>query len=107
MTNHESPSVAALSTATTRAGTLRAVILAAGYATRMQPLSGNCHKALLSVSGDTILGRIMESLVHIGVERVTVVTGYRADDSSPPSRTPSVPRPLTRPWRRPKPIIKS
>jgi histidinol-phosphate/aromatic aminotransferase/cobyric acid decarboxylase-like protein/choline kinase len=56
------------------------VILAAGYARRMRPLSDHSHKALLSISGATILGRIMDSLADIGVERVTVVTGYRADD---------------------------
>jgi len=58
----------------------QAVILAAGFAKRMQPLSNNCHKALLSVGGVTILGRIMDSLVHVGIRRVTVVTGYRSDD---------------------------
>lgn len=63
-----------------RQGEIQAVILAAGYARRMQPLSDNCHKALLSVSGTTILGRIMDSLVEIGVRRVTLVTGYRAED---------------------------
>jgi histidinol-phosphate/aromatic aminotransferase/cobyric acid decarboxylase-like protein len=46
----------------------------------MQPLSDHCHKALLSVGGATILGRIMDSLEHVGINRVTVVTGYRADD---------------------------
>lgn len=46
----------------------------------MRPLSDHCHKALLSISGATILGRIMDSLMDIGVRRVTVVTGYRADD---------------------------
>ena len=59
---------------------LQAVILAAGYGRRMRPLSDRCHKALLPMSGTTILGRIMDSLEHIGVRRVTVVTGYRADD---------------------------
>ncbi len=63
-----------------RAGELQAVILAAGFARRMQPLSDNCHKALLSVGGSTILGRIMDSLEYVGIRRVTVVTGYRADD---------------------------
>jgi len=59
---------------------LQAIILAAGFARRMQPLSDNCHKGLLSVAGSTILGRIMDNLQQIGVRRVTVVTGYRSDD---------------------------
>ena len=58
----------------------QAVILAAGYARRMQPLSDHCHKALLTIGGDTILGRIMENLSHVHVNHVTVVTGYRAQD---------------------------
>jgi histidinol-phosphate/aromatic aminotransferase/cobyric acid decarboxylase-like protein len=64
----------------TPADELEAVILAAGYARRMRPLSDRCHKALLPMSGTTILGRIMDGLDGIGVHKVTVVTGYRADD---------------------------
>jgi histidinol-phosphate/aromatic aminotransferase/cobyric acid decarboxylase-like protein/choline kinase len=59
---------------------LQAVILAAGYGRRMRPLSDQCHKALIPMSGGTILGRILDSLVAIGINRVTVVTGYRAED---------------------------
>lgn len=59
---------------------LQAVILAAGYGRRMQPLTEHCHKALLPVGGTTILGRMTDALVQVGVERVTVVTGYRAGD---------------------------
>ena len=63
-----------------RAGQFQAVILAAGFAKRMQPLSDHCHKALLPIGGTTILGRIMDHLRQLGIARVTVVTGYRADD---------------------------
>lgn len=59
---------------------MQAVILTAGLARRMQPLSDDCHKALLSIGQTTILGRIMDGLSGIGVSRVTVVTGYRAED---------------------------
>jgi histidinol-phosphate/aromatic aminotransferase/cobyric acid decarboxylase-like protein len=64
----------------TRGGELQAVILAAGFARRMQPLSDNCHKGLLTIGGSTILGRIMDNLEQVGIQRVTVVTGYRAAD---------------------------
>ncbi len=63
-----------------RSTDLQAVILAAGYGRRMSPLSDNCHKALLSIGGTTILGRIMDGLCAVGVNEVTVVTGYRAAD---------------------------
>lgn len=59
---------------------LHAVILAAGYGRRMRPLSDETHKALLPVGGTTILGRIVDGLAAVGVDDVTVVTGYRADD---------------------------
>jgi histidinol-phosphate/aromatic aminotransferase/cobyric acid decarboxylase-like protein/choline kinase len=65
---------------TEQSSSLQAVILAAGYGRRMSPLSDECHKALLSVGGTTILGRIMDSLAVVGIDRVSVVTGYRADE---------------------------
>ncbi len=46
----------------------------------MRPFSDTCHKALLSIGGTTILARIVDALQGIGVRRVTVVTGYRADE---------------------------
>lgn len=46
----------------------------------MRPLSDDTHKALLTVGETTILGRIVEGLHGIGVRRITVVTGYRADE---------------------------
>jgi histidinol-phosphate/aromatic aminotransferase/cobyric acid decarboxylase-like protein/choline kinase len=59
---------------------MKAIILAAGYGRRMQPLSTDCHKALLSVGGATILGRIVDTLKTMPVNEIIVVTGYRADD---------------------------
>jgi histidinol-phosphate/aromatic aminotransferase/cobyric acid decarboxylase-like protein/choline kinase len=58
----------------------QAVILAAGRARRMRPLSDTAHKTLMPMAGTTILGRIMSALVEAGVERITVATGYRAGD---------------------------
>jgi histidinol-phosphate/aromatic aminotransferase/cobyric acid decarboxylase-like protein/choline kinase len=59
---------------------MQAVILAAGRGRRMEPLSGSCHKALLEIGGNTILGRALDSLIMAGVSPITVVTGYRSDD---------------------------
>ena len=64
----------------TRAREVQAVILAAGFARRMRPLSDHCHRALLPIKDTTILGRLLDSFVQVGIRRVTVVTGYRADD---------------------------
>ena len=59
---------------------MRAIILAAGYGRRMQPLTDHVHKALLPVGNTTILSRIVEGLSSIGVTEQVVVTGYRAED---------------------------
>jgi choline kinase len=59
---------------------MQAVILAAGRARRMQPISDHVHKALLSIGTSTILGRIITNLESVGVRRLTIVTGYRAQD---------------------------
>jgi histidinol-phosphate/aromatic aminotransferase/cobyric acid decarboxylase-like protein/choline kinase len=59
---------------------MQAIILAAGRARRMQPISDHVHKALLPIGTSTILGRIVDNLEAIGVTRLTVVTGYRAQD---------------------------
>lgn len=80
VTIHPNSKESATDHASHRNGELQAVILAAGFARRMQPLSDNCHKALLSVGGATILGRIMDNLEYVGIRRVTVVTGFRSQD---------------------------
>lgn len=59
---------------------MKAIVLAAGIARRMQPLSDGLHKALLPMGGSTILGRMVEGLRALGVRDVTVVTGHRAAD---------------------------
>jgi len=59
---------------------VQAIVLAAGRARRMEPISHHVHKALLPIGGSTILGRIVTNLEAIGVRRLTVVTGYRAQD---------------------------
>jgi glucose-1-phosphate thymidylyltransferase len=58
---------------------LRAVILAAGYATRLYPLTLNIPKPLLKVTGDkTVIDFIVEDLEASGrVSDVTVVTNKK------------------------------
>lgn len=56
---------------------LTAVILTAGFARRMRPLTDHAHKTLLDVGGTTILGRIVDALLARGVDDVVIVTGYR------------------------------
>ena len=67
---------------------MKVIILAAGLGRRMQPLTDGCHKTLLTVcpptvskvGGQTVLGRILDSLLARGLRGWTLVTGYRAAD---------------------------
>jgi len=57
---------------------MRAVILAAGMATRLRPLTDSMPKCLLEVGGREILGRAVDELLAAGMDSLVVVTGYRA-----------------------------
>lgn len=52
------------------------VILAAGIASRLRPLTTNMPKSLLEVGGKPLLQRNLESLHRNGIGRCVVVTGY-------------------------------
>jgi choline kinase len=55
-----------------------AVILAAGMAKRLRPLTDSRPKCLLEVGGRTLLERIVDAAVSSGIHEFVVVTGYRA-----------------------------
>ena len=56
-----------------------AVILAAGMASRLRPLTDYCPKCLLQVGQRTLLQRTVDALVANGVDELVVVTGYRSE----------------------------
>ncbi len=58
---------------------MKAVILAAGMATRLRPLTDTTPKCLLEVGGRAILGRAVDELLAVGLDSLVVVTGYRGD----------------------------
>lgn len=58
---------------------VHAVVLAAGIGRRLQPLTDETPKTLLDVDDRPILGHILDALVVADYERVTVVTGFEAD----------------------------
>ena len=57
----------------------KAVVLAAGFGTRLRPLTLSRPKPLLPVMGEPMLGRILDMLVSWGVEDIKVNAHYLAD----------------------------
>ena len=55
------------------------VILAAGMAKRLRPLTDTKPKCLLEVGGRTLLERTVCAMQQAGISEFVVVTGYRAD----------------------------
>ncbi len=73
---------------------MKAVILAAGSATRLRPLTATIPKCLLPVADVPILRRVLDHLVALGVGEVAIVTGYLEDQIRDAVAT----------WRLPVPI---
>lgn len=58
---------------------MKGVILAAGMAKRLRPLTDTKPKCLLEVGGKTLLQRTVEAMAMADITEFVVVTGYRAD----------------------------
>lgn len=54
-----------------------AIILAAGYASRLAPLSDTCPKGLLKVRGEVLIERQIRQLLEAGIPQIVVVTGWQ------------------------------
>lgn len=57
----------------------KAVILAAGFGSRLRPLTDLRPKPLVEVNGTPILHNALQNLEAVGVREVTIVVGYRKD----------------------------
>ncbi|MBQ3690192.1 MAG: phosphocholine cytidylyltransferase family protein [Bacteroidales bacterium] len=55
---------------------MKAVILAAGVASRLRPLTDNMPKCLLKVNGKTLLERTLDNFIDNGISDFLIVTGY-------------------------------
>ena len=55
-----------------------AVILAAGMARRLRPLTDTMPKCLLKIGDKSLLQRSVDSLISCGINEFVVVTGYRS-----------------------------
>lgn len=57
---------------------MKCILLAAGYATRLYPLTENMPKALLKLGSKTILGRVIEKINELdSVDGIYIVTNHR------------------------------
>jgi glucose-1-phosphate thymidylyltransferase len=55
---------------------VKAIIPVAGVGTRMKPHTHTAPKVLLRVAGKPMLGHILDELVKVGTEEVTLIVGY-------------------------------
>jgi choline kinase len=58
---------------------VNAIILVAGVARRLAPLTDTTHKALLRVGGRPVLSRMLDALAAAGIRRSVLVVGHCAD----------------------------
>ena len=58
---------------------MKCIILAAGAATRMRPLTNDLPKCLLTVGGKPILQRAIEHVSAAGIEQIGLVIGFQAE----------------------------
>jgi choline kinase len=65
--------------ATDRTEVRTALLLAAGLGSRLALLAGAVPKCLVSISGVSILERLVRALDSHGFERLVIVTGYKAE----------------------------
>ena len=58
---------------------MKALIPAAGMATRLRPLTNDRPKCLLPIGERPLLGRALDALAGAGINEVVICTGYLAE----------------------------
>ena len=57
----------------------KALILAAGFGSRLAPITDALPKSLVPVNGTPILFKQIENLLENGIADITIISGYKAD----------------------------
>ena len=57
----------------------RAIILAAGFGSRMMPATADRPKPMVTVNGVRIIDTLLDALVAVGITDITIVGGYKYD----------------------------
>ncbi len=63
----------------TQESNIHAVILAASRGNELHELTHDKPKAMISISGKTLLARLMDGLKRAGINKSTVIAGYKAE----------------------------
>lgn len=58
---------------------MKALILAAGFGSRLAPITDNLPKSLVPVNGKPILFKQIDNLLENGIKDITIVSGYKAE----------------------------
>ena len=59
---------------------MKGVVIAAGYGSRLRPMTSRTPKALVKIGGKSIITYPINALRAAGISDLTVVVGYRADE---------------------------
>ena len=57
----------------------RAIFLAAGFGSRMVPVTLNTPKPMVKVNGKRISETLLDAVVDVGIEEIIIVTGYLSE----------------------------
>ena len=55
----------------------RAIILAAGFGSRMMPATKDCPKPMVTVNGVRIIDTLLDAFVKVGIKDITIIGGYQ------------------------------
>lgn len=58
---------------------MKAIIMAAGFGSRIQGVIDNKPKCLIEVEGQTLIGRMVEMLRRRGIDDISVITGFKSE----------------------------
>ena len=58
---------------------MRAIIPVAGVGTRLRPHTHTAPKVLVHVAGKPMLGHLLDELIKLGIDEVSLIIGYRGD----------------------------
>lgn len=58
---------------------MKAIILAAGFGRRLQPITNTVPKSMVPVKGIPLIIRSMEKILVLGIDEYIIVTGHMAD----------------------------